>query len=153
MTNKLDLKKALHLACLDNLQKRYDTIEASLKSIEESRNNETKSSAGDKHNTARAMMQIEENKAKRQLSETILAMQELKQIDTDKKYDTAISGSLISTNKGEYYISIGIGKITIDKVLYYCISKNAPIGIKLIGKKAGGEIEFNGSRILITGIS
>lgn len=149
MNSITELKQKLYNACQHNLNKRRATIESSLASIEESRNNETKSSAGDKHNTARAMMQIEENKAKRQLGETLLKNQELQKINTELISTKAQLGSLIFTTKGTYYISIGIGKVNIEEDIYYCLSPNSPIGLQLLGKCKEDEILFNGNSIRI----
>ena len=142
----------MYEACKESLAQRHATIEASLRSIEESRNNETKSSAGDKHNTARAMMQIEENKAKQQLIETNHIAQELQKIDIEKTTLRCQLGNLVSTTSGDYFISIGVGKIRMEERMYYCVSVNSPIGKLLLGKVKGDKVEFNGRAIEITDI-
>jgi len=58
MKTNFQIKEALYKACEEDTEKRINVIERNLKSIEESRNNETKSSAGDKYETGRAMLQI-----------------------------------------------------------------------------------------------
>jgi len=153
MKDKLLLLKDLHNACKENVQKRLATIQSQLSSIEESKNNDTKSSAGDKYETGRAMMQIEEDKMKRQLFETNLVSQELGQIDVEEKSSKVILGSLVTTNKGEYYLSIGIGKITVNEQLFYCLSISSPIGAKMLNKEVGDKINFNGSEIKILEIN
>ena len=148
----LEIKQQLYSICKASIEKRIKTIEDTLKSIEESRNNETKSSVGDKYETGRAMMQIEEGKSKAQLLQAAQVRNELTQIDVQKTSSVVEVGSLIETNKGNYYLSIGIGKVRLEGNLYYCLSVNSPIGKKLIHKKAGDAFDFNGTKILITAV-
>jgi len=146
-TNKI--KQQLHQACQQNIQGRIEAIQQKLDAIEESKNNETKSSAGDKYETGRAMMQIEADNSRRQLAEAKNVSNKLAQIKPEKTYTQVEPGSLVMTNKGNYYISIGIGKVKLNDTLYYCISENAPIGKLLNRKKTGDEVIFNGNKIQI----
>ena len=67
MSNFVSLKTAIWTACYEQVEQRIQTIESVLASIVESRNNETKSSVGDKYETGRAMMQQKEDQNSRQL--------------------------------------------------------------------------------------
>jgi hypothetical protein len=149
MKSKFEIKKELYRACVDHVERRLTTISKTFASIEESRSNETKSSVGDKYETGRAMLQLEEEKSRRQLLEIRQVKNELDRIDLERRSDKAVLGSLVTTNKGEYYISIGIGKVIIEDALFYCLSPNSPIGAKLLGKEEGDEIEFNAGKIEI----
>jgi len=151
--DKLGIKKELYKACLKSVEKRMQTIEERLKLIEESRDNETKSSVGDKYETGRAMMQMEEEKSSAQLLEITNVRQRLSKIQIEKIFDKVEVGSLVSTNKGEYFISAGIGKIKINEEVFYCISIESPIGQLLRNKRKGGEIEFNKNKIQILDIN
>ena len=152
MEIKNEIKEQLLKACEENIEKRIKSIREVLNSIEESRNNETKSSVGDKYETGRSMMQLEEEKSKSQLFEAYQLKQELVRIDVNKTSSKIEIGSLVETNRGNYYISIGLGKVRLVNELYYCISIKSPIGMKLMSKKVGDEIEFNGNKIEIRGI-
>lgn len=143
------IKHQLHQACRQNIQSRIAAIQQKLAAIQESKNNETKSSAGDKYETGRAMMQIEADNGRRQLAEAKNVRNKLTQIKPEKAYTQVEPGSLAMTDKGNYYISIGIGKVKLKDTLYYCISEDAPIGKVLNRKKAGDEVVFNGNAILI----
>lgn len=144
-----EIKKALFQACGDHIEKRITTIQQRLKSIEEARNEETKSSAGDKYETGRAMMQMEEDKAKVQLSEAILTQNTLSKITLDPSSDKVKPGSLVKTNKGFYFLAIGIGKLTIEGQVYYAVSTQSPIGKILLHQKSGADVTFNGMKITI----
>lgn len=141
------MKKALHTRCLELIHERIEAIKAELSSIEESRNNETKSSAGDKYETGRAMMQMAEEKSRVQLSKTNQLRLELLEIDPENSTEQITKGSLVISDTGKYYISIGLGKVQVAEETFYCISTASPIGMKLRGKVKGDKIEFNGKQI------
>ena len=65
----MSLKEELHKRCWDIIEMRYDTIHNTMEQIRESLTTETKSSAGDKHETGRAMLRLEREKAGKQLAE------------------------------------------------------------------------------------
>jgi len=69
MKSKLELKKQLYNQCSDFIEHRLLIIKSTINDIQESLDSETKSSAGDKHETGRAMLQIDLEKACNQLSE------------------------------------------------------------------------------------
>jgi len=147
--NKFQIKEALYSACEEDTENRINAIDKNLKSIAESRNNETKSSAGDKYETGRAMLQIEEENSKTQLSQALRVKNQLRKINGKKESRIVELGSLVTTTNGEYYLSIGLGKITLNNQDYYCVSAISPIGQKMMNKKPGDEIEFNGTKIKI----
>ena len=75
-----ELKEALLRQCTTNLKEQEEQLRQNLQSIKDSRNNETKSSAGDKFETGRAMMQAEEDKLSGQLNRLLLEIAQLEQI-------------------------------------------------------------------------
>ena len=141
------MKEELYLECIRLIQERIVGIKSELASIEESRNNETKSSAGDKYETGRAMMQMEEEKSRMQLGKANQLRLELMEINLKQNNGQISKGNLVITDKGKYFISIGLGKVKIGNDVYYCISTASPIGIQMRGKTVGDEIKF-GERII-----
>ena len=123
-----------------------------LDSINEEKNNINKSSAGDKFETSRALMQREYDKINNQL---FLLKNQLRSIESisikDKKNKVGV-GSVIKTNKSFYFISIGLGKHTVDNNDIYIISLSSPIGKLLNNKKKGDKIVFNNNEELIEDI-
>ena len=124
-----------------------------LNSVYESKLAETKSSAGDKFETGRAMMHAEEQKLKTQMHHAKIDLEILTTTASRTASDQIGPGNLVSTLQGTYLIAIGIGKVDIDGTVYYCISAESPIGIKLIGKSIGDTIEFNEREFKVTEIS
>lgn len=146
---KNDLKARLLNACTENIEERIASLQDAIQSITESLQSETKSSVGDKYETGRAMLQREEAKNKTLLFEAQEVKNQLAKIDTTRTSPSVGLGSLVQTDKGSYYISIGIGKVQLDGKAYYCLSSQSPIGKKLMRKQAGDEIEFNGRKLKI----
>lgn len=143
------MKRELHQECLRLILERIEGIRSELASIEESRDNETKSSAGDKYETGRAMMQMEEEKSRMQLGKTNQLRLELTEIDPEERHEKISKGSLVITDGGKYFISIGLGKVKLAEDIFYCISTASPIGIQLRGKSIGDEVTYGGRSIKI----
>jgi hypothetical protein len=138
-----EIKQKLYQICEKDVDDKIAMTEQNIASIIDSRNNETKSSAGDKFETGRAMMQMEEGKNKSQLMQLKTTKNELLQIKDKGNAEDINAGSLVETNKGVFYISIGLGKVMIDDATYFCISNTSPISLILRGKGVGSEVVFN----------
>ncbi|MBP7808843.1 MAG: hypothetical protein KA163_06095 [Bacteroidia bacterium] len=143
------LKQNIYNHCLQILNQKIEELNAALANATESANNETKSSAGDKHETARAMMQLEQEKLSHQLNELQNQKSELEKIDITKPSSQIAKGTLIQSDKGFLFLSIGLGKIVVDDKTVFAISPQSPLGIKLIAKKENDVIEMNGVKYTI----
>ena len=114
----------------------------------ESRDSDTKSSAGDKFETGREMMQREMDKLSALVDNTLNSIAKLDRI-ADLPASVVISeGSLVETDQETYFISIGYGKL--DSI--YAISIESPLGLELKGKRVGDRIEMRGRHITIKSI-
>lgn len=147
-----ELKTQLLQHCQNFLNNRFLRVKQSIADIEESLLEEDKSSAGDKHETGRAMLQIDRENAGKQLMEIENVQQLLKKIDINATSDYARLGSLIYTDRGNYFISLSLGAVTIGKTTYFCIALNSPIGTLLSGKRKGDEFTFNDKKFVISGV-
>ena len=137
------IKKTLFDHCKAHLEKKMGVLEQQKKSLQKDLTSETKSSAGDKHETGRAMIQLEREKLGNQIRETELNYQRLNTIK-DVKTSTIISlGSIIFTDKANYFIAIAADFCEVNSKVFYCISSQSPIGKLLIGKKINESIMIN----------
>lgn len=127
------IKQQLYSHCLTYVEQRIAAAQEAIAIAQQSANEETKSSAGDKYETGRAMAQLEIEKNSQQLAESLQLKQALEKIDVDQKTDTVRVGSLIRTNLGSFYLAISAGQFTIGQELYFVISPASPIGQKLMG--------------------
>ncbi|MEZ5041422.1 MAG: hypothetical protein R2828_16110 [Saprospiraceae bacterium] len=146
-------KKQIHQQCLFEIQKKIERIQQAMEDIQAAANEETKSSAGDKYETGRAMMQQEKDKLASQLAANLASKNQLERLNLDELNNFVQQGSLVSTNEGYYYISVPLGKIKWEEETYYAISTISPIGGALLGKKAGDILNFQHRSIVIREVS
>jgi hypothetical protein len=149
---ELKIKEALFSQCKSFVNRRLQTVEAMLSSNQKALQSETKSSAGDKHETGRAMLQLEMEKAGQQLAGITQMKVVLSKIDILKTSKNACLGSIIVTAKVSYFLSISAGQLVVADKSYFAISVSSPIGKLLLGKQEKEVISFNGKTIEIIGI-
>ena len=123
-----------------------DEAEHAYKDAEKASNDDTKSSAGDKYETGRAMMQQEKDRNTTQLNEANKLMVALNHISTKGNSVEAETGSLVITDNGKFYIAISAGVLTVGRESYFAVSPASPVGIKLKGLKAGDNFDLNGKK-------
>ena len=148
MQNFSEIKQQLLNACTDFVEAKFKTISDSIASNKSDLTSESKSSAGDKHETGRAMIQLEMEKSGQQLAEVSKMQETLKKVSIENSLENIGLGSLIKTTKGTYFVAISIGKVVLEKQDYFVISAQSPIGNQLLGKIVGDIIPFNNAEIL-----
>jgi len=147
-----EIKILLYQELQKQVEQRIANARKAMQSAQESRDNESKSSVGDKYETGRAMMQNEQERNKVQLIKAMNLKTDLNQVPIDKTSEVVELGSLVRTNKGDYFMAIGLGKVTIDGQKYFVISEVSPIGKVLLGKKQGDVIQWQDHPIVIESI-
>ena len=140
----LEFKQEIYNTCLNLFNQKVIACNTALKELAEGIANDAKSSAGDKHETARAMMQQEQEKIAIQLKEINAQSDALKNIDINLPSLRVHRGSLVKTNKGYLFLSVAIGKLVINNVPVIALSPQSPLGFRLAGKRTGEVAEMNG---------
>jgi hypothetical protein len=148
----VEIKTELLQHCQKQVDNRYSKIKQTIADIEDSLLEESKSSSGDKHETGRAMLQIDRENAGKQLQEIEKIVPLLKKIDVNATSDYARLGSLVYTDRFTYFISLSIGTVSIGKTDYLCVALNSPVGLLLSGKKKQDEFNLNGTIYKITSV-
>ena len=141
----MTIKEQLYNLCLVFIEQRLITVNKTILDIQNSLQSETKSSAGDKHETGRAMLQLEREKAGHQLAEIEKQKQILHKVNVESKHQIVALGSVIKTTQANYFIAVSAGEIVIDKTTYYAISAATPIAQLLLSKGVGEAIVFRGN--------
>jgi len=126
--NTAHIKKALQEALHAKMEVQMASLRKAISSIEESKLNETKSSAGDKF----------EN--------------QLKQISPDLDCQAGMLGAIVTTDADSYYISVSLGKVVVDDHTYYAVSPAAPLSKLLMGCRVGDVVRFRDREVRILGI-
>jgi transcription elongation GreA/GreB family factor len=140
----MSLKEKLYRHCLLHIEERLTRAKIEIAQIQSSANNETKSSAGDKYETGRAMAQLEIERNTQQLHEAEKLLTTLTDVKKNKTLNIAGRGSLVYTSQGIYYIAISLGLVEVEQQKIFVISDQSPIGKLLMGKKIGEAIRWNG---------
>ncbi len=147
------LTKAAVVAHLQQLiAERIDTSSDAIAATRMSFTSDTKSSAGDKHEVGRAMVQQELDKQEAQHAHLQTLLHELQRVPMERTFTQGAFGSLMHTDQGSYFLAIGLGPVQVDGHTCYAISLAAPIGQLLLGKGAGDTILFNGRRIVVQAV-
>jgi len=139
----IDLKKELYRLCLDYVQGRMAAAQLAIDDAQKASQDDTKSSAGDKYETGREMMQQETDRNMAQLNEANKLKVSLNKINPNTVSDKADAGSVIITDSGAFYIAISAGVLEVNGEKYFAVSPGSPIGAMLKGQKKGGEFKLN----------
>lgn len=149
----VQLKQQLYDLCLDYVNQRISNAEKVIEGTQNSANEETKSSAGDKYETGRSMMQQEAEWGRTQLAEAQKLKQDLDHVKVDPPSDYVQAGSLVYTNKGIFYIAVSAGKLVVGKDTIFAVSAASPLGSKLLGNSKGFKFDLNGQTFTISDIA
>lgn len=145
----MNIKKDLYLHCEQFLNDRFKTVKGTIEDIQNALQSETKSTAGDKHETGRAMLQLEREKAGKQLAELQKLKTLLSKINVDSVHKQVALGSAVFTSQFNYFISISTGEIELKSGKFYAISPSTPIAKLLLSKTIGDTIVFRDHAITI----
>lgn len=140
-------------ACRNYLQSKIMVVRKAMDGLKDDLENESKSSAGDKFETGREMINIEWNKLSVQLNEYERLGHILNRIEENNTSGNAVLGSVVITDAAKYFISIPAGEIKIGNEKYYAVGIKAPMAQLLMGKKAGDKFTFNGRQFTIKDIN
>jgi transcription elongation GreA/GreB family factor len=128
------------------------SLQQVLADLKESGSNETKSTAGDKHETALAMLQIEQANVGAQLQDVLEKKSALEKIDPASSSSKIVKGSLVKTDNGYLLISTALGKATMDGNSVIALSPQSPLGQKLLGLSTGDVAAINNNKYVIESI-
>lgn len=131
------------------LAEKITILHHQLDELKESTANETKSTAGDKYETARAMLQIEQDNIRHQLQEALEQQSRFSSIDWKETNHEVVQGCLVETNKGWLLLSVALGKTIIEGIPVIALSPQSPLGKQLMGRKPGDKIPINGFNYII----
>mgnify|MGYP000138399346 CR=1 FL=1 len=138
------MKKELIIqVLLRELEERKASINNDIAALEESKNNDTKSSMGDKYETSREMAQAEWNKLQERKGQIVQQIHVLQQIHTENQHQRVTQGSIVKTPTIQLFFAIPFGKFNFNETDWMGVSLHSPIGKAFEGKKNGEIVEFN----------
>ncbi|AZQ62248.1 3-oxoacyl-ACP synthase [Flammeovirga pectinis] len=146
-----EFKKRLKQHLKESVIQKIKTSENAMDSAQQAANIETRSTAGDKYDTSRAMMHLEKDKMAEQLAKSVQQLRVMEALKEEES-ETIQPGNLIVTPNGNYYLSISIGQVNFEDQVIFAISAQSPIGKLLVGKAKNDGVLFNGRKILIKNV-
>ncbi|SFC26605.1 hypothetical protein SAMN05421747_10779 [Parapedobacter composti] len=147
------IKVSLLEACETYVGQRMENALQAMASASAAAADDTKSSAGDKFETTREMMQQELNRHQQLLADARRMAQVLAGLDVRAHHGPAKLGSLVETNHGLFFLAVNVGQLIIGGKTYRVISPVSPLGQRFIGSKAGDELVFNGMNYRIVNVT
>lgn len=138
-----------------DLIQKSKVLETEIKDLIQSRDGEQKSSAGDKYETSREMINSELEKNSNALDRILNQIKKLQHLEQNKTIAKSVQmGSIVSCEpSSSFFIFDAIGKYSFNGIDYFIISPLAPIAKELLNKKEGDAIIFNQNKIIIKQIS
>ena len=147
------VNKAEVIRCaIAQLDARLSILKKSIAEIQQAANEETKSTAGDKYETGRAMAHLEIEKLQMQLNDLNRGRQVLAKINSDLQHQSIQLGSLVETSRGNFLIAASLGEVISNGSSIVQISLASPLGAKLLGKTKGETVSVNSATFKITRI-
>jgi hypothetical protein len=145
-------KHKLKQLCLDKLKQQQTDLQSLINEVQAASNNETKSTAGDKHDTARAQAQIEVERLSKQLGLINQMLADANKLSSEK-FGKVQLGSFVRTSAGNFYVSVALGKMQCEDLEFFSISMSSPLFENLKGMVTGEEFEMlNISKIKILSV-
>ncbi len=138
----MSLRQELHRLCYNHIAARINDVHAAMAQVHDAMANETKSSAGDKYETGREMLQQELNLHQANLNELNKIKAVLDHTSTAAVTDTIGQGSIVHTSRGNYYMAAGAGAFQYNGKKYHTISPASPIGKAMTGLSAKDAFSF-----------
>ncbi len=137
------LEEKIHRCCVQYAQERINNAKEAIDEAQSAANSETKSTAGDKHDTSRAMSQLAVEQNTVALNQALKLNKILGAINVEREFESVRAGALVQTNRGIYYIVISAGKVVVEDKTIFCLSPGAPLAQVMLDKKKGTFFSFN----------
>jgi hypothetical protein len=148
----MELKQKVYDHFKKQVDDKVQMLQQVLADLKESGANETKSTSGDKHETALAMLQIEQENKRAQLRELLVQRSVLERIDPKITAVKVVTGSLVKTNKGWFFMCIAGGKAVIGEIVVIALSPSSPLGQKMMGLSVNETASVNNIEYVIENI-
>jgi len=133
-------KDELVRVCRDFLVQRINENKTEIELLNQDLLSESKSTAGDKHETGRAMIHLEAEKSVARLREHEELLLRWDRIDFTEEYTSVKPGAFVTTDHGSFLISVGAGKVMINTQDIHLLSSSSPLAQALNGKTVGDAI-------------
>jgi hypothetical protein len=115
--------------CERHVEDKLERIQSEIERGKQALNGESKSSAGDKHETARAMAQLEMEKAGQRYSQVLpmrLVCRQIRANFNSSEESVVRLGSLVCSGGKFYFLAISLGLVNINSQKYIVVFTKKP---------------------------
>ena len=137
---------------LTRFDEKIASLETAIRELQLSANDETKSSAGDKYETGRAMVHLEIEKLAQQLQAATNARRFVAAVNVSEVADTVRPGAVVETTIGDFFYMVNGGDFIRAGNKFISISAESPLGKLLRHQWKGTEFTLNGKLFRIIDI-
>lgn len=141
MEEKLALKRRVFEACLERQQTMVRNAKDAVREAQENANT-SEESAEDGFVSYREQLQHTRDMYTMQLQNALNELEILQQVPVHDVTKTIETGAVVHTDKQNFFISVSVPKIEVDKKTYFPISTSAPIFQAMVGLKQGEAFSF-----------
>ncbi len=146
MKNK-DLKKLLIDECINRHKLTAETYIASMTEAQQSANEY--GNPEDWFDTYKNDLLTKRDMLGKQLTKVLDEIQVLANLDSEKEITKVSFGSVVITKDLNMFVSIGLGKVEVNKQTYFVISPSVPVFAAMRDCKKGDTYEFRGTKVKI----
>ncbi len=146
------MKESVVTECRRVIHDRITNLKSQMSELVNDAANDSKSTAGDKHETSRAMMQLEQEKLGAQLKILEEQLRQLDQLPLQNNSGKVSNGSLVETDRGWIFIGVALGKLNTEGADVICITNQSPLGKLLTGKSSGDSVSLNNIKYSILSV-
>ncbi|TDB61356.1 transcription elongation factor [Arundinibacter roseus] len=152
--NAIQLKNDLISHLLTILDARMAASRVAMQAAQESANDQSKSSAGDKYETSRSMGQLDRNMHARQFEQARQDRTILERLSTQLPVPAmrVVQGSLVLSATHYFFLAVGEGVVKVGDKTILAISVASPIGKLLYGRQVGETFLFQGKKSTVKAI-
>ena len=138
---------------LGHVDKDLAEAKARMASLKESLGAESKSSAGDKHETGRAMIHLEQER----VQDTVGRLEHMRGIlvqraAQDKPIQRVSPGALVETTGPWVLVGVPLGKVQLPNALVLCVGAEAPLAQHWHGAQPGDQVALGPQKLTIQAI-
>ncbi|NQV52713.1 MAG: hypothetical protein HQ500_05985 [Flavobacteriales bacterium] len=112
--------------------------------LQSSNASNAKSTAGDKHDTERAMTHMEMATLSQQVDAEKRLLHELEALERQATHETVGPGCIVQTQRHNLFIGLAFGNMVVEGWPITGISVHSPLGKELLGLAKGETCSVNG---------
>ena len=144
----LEIKQGLAKQSLELIALEIKGLEAQLDALQEANHNATKSSAGDKYETERELLNQSRGVLENQLHRLIRLESQIRgiKIVTNERVEP---GALVKLDTGIIWVSVAFGKVSYQEADYQLVSADAPLVQAIAGLGMGDSGHFRRNKVVI----